>query len=1162
MYDYSKIQVAPAAPQEKLYAPRSEITKGLAAFVDETQALGGGLAAMAGQAGASILPEAVKPYAEDVRDWGLDVYNRNMEESTAGWQAPKVARIEDIKSASDFGDWAAYQGSKGLATLAGLALSGGIGGAIAKAGARQATKKLAKTYAMDMAGKKLSTSMASTYAAAGGKEAGAKAATELAKRTTAGAIAGAGAGAFALEGGGAFGEQVGEGVAPEDALLPSFGVGVVNAALELVAPVSVARKLGLGTWATRGIAKQIKGDPALAKKAVTLAQRAKQIGAKGATGFAKTVATEGFTEGLQELVQIAGSRIAQDQELLAELTPEQRSQIMNAAAAGGLVGGLFGGAAGPFTQTKLNTAADVVRELPRDVQQLVTSDTQISNPLPNETRGQYLTRVAEEIKLEAATKAAAQAGQETAAPGTTTEVTPDGVRVQRPETGGAEAPANVGTTPEGTGAAQAGAAEQAPGNIRETLPLTPDEVAANAEAIRKDESGLYQKREGGEGMQADRRRYGEQAPEQGRQAPSAVSPEEIAARPTGETRPAVEVITRADGKPFGSRRAAITAIEQARKEGKLEDGVTRKVDGGWVVDRLESRQGPVEKSQAQVESDITKELGSAWLRRAQRERLIEISEDNSDPTGPAADYDPNTGKITIYRRRLREGSSAAQLLHEGSHATLDFLTEGQLANFAREIAAQVKINESASRAVTQATTAMYARLARKLGIQHNLWDAEGDALTAERERVTQEVNAALKALSAEKRAALLEDAEYVRNEETFAYFVQFAHDAKAGGGLFRRAVNSIKAGFMLTDMGQMLQRMGLGFNMTDALAVELARRSTRFAVELREESRRLGAQERQAEQQDVLESRIALTTRTGTEAYIYENPSLTQMKGMLNIAQQKARQQGEIYEGLRFLRDPRDGTIYAWDAGEDLLHKDVAERMGIDTERYNIVPYSKQAVTAAQIAEGLLEMPAAGRLESRAQVNTPEFQAWFGDSKIVDEDGEPLIVYRGRTSTKDPGLFFTQDRDMAAKYARGKGGRVESFYLKLENPIYTGETDLDVDQLVAEGYDGIVNEEDDEIIIFYPDQARLANKEDNVLESRPQAYYESGQFLADWPTLADRFTTKPEPITRERTNMEKEVSLPININGEESTVTMPLSEALTDVDSRLEQLEGVLKCLG
>jgi len=44
------------------------------------------------------------------------------------------------------------------------------------------------------------------------------------------------------------------------------------------------------------------------------------------------------------------------------------------------------------------------------------------------------------------------------------------------------------------------------------------------------------------------------------------------------------------------------------------------------------------------------------------------------------------------------------------------------------------------------------------------------------------------------------------------------------------------------------------------------------------------------------------------------------------------------------------------------------------------------------------------------QTNTPEFKKWFGDSKVVDADGKPLVVYRGMTtevpSVLEPTDFF------------------------------------------------------------------------------------------------------------------------------------------------------------
>jgi len=107
------------------------------------------------------------------------------------------------------------------------------------------------------------------------------------------------------------------------------------------------------------------------------------------------------------------------------------------------------------------------------------------------------------------------------------------------------------------------------------------------------------------------------------------------------------------------------------------------------------------------------------------------------------------------------------------------------------------------------------------------------------------------------------------------------------------------------------------------------------------------------------------------------------------------------------------------------------------------------------------------RLNARqyAQVRTPEFKAWFGDwendpesaSKVVDDNGEPLVVYHGtptagfsafsgeaeRRSRNPPGVFaFTDDPANASTYAYEPvsrsfrpGGAVYPVFLRVTNPM-------------------------------------------------------------------------------------------------------------------------------
>lgn len=82
--------------------------------------------------------------------------------------------------------------------------------------------------------------------------------------------------------------------------------------------------------------------------------------------------------------------------------------------------------------------------------------------------------------------------------------------------------------------------------------------------------------------------------------------------------------------------------------------------------------------------------------------------------------------------------------------------------------------------------------------------------------------------------------------------------------------------------------------------------------------------------------------------------------------------------------------------------------------------------------------------------DTKAFKQWFGDSKVVDEDGEPLVVYHGTTKDIDQfklsekahragnpdGFYFTTDPEEASKYSdKGEGANVLPVYLQLVNPF-------------------------------------------------------------------------------------------------------------------------------
>ena len=339
----------------KLNNKRPEWKKGLNAFVDEMQGTGYGLAALASQGVENVV--GPNDITKGITDWGLEGYRRNMEESQSGANAPKIARVEDAHTASDAMDWASFQLGKGLPMLASLAVPAAIGGTIARLGAKEGVAALAKSAVGDTVKKAVATK--AVQAAEGDIVTGAMkqaAAKALQDRIAAGAVTGGYLGSFGLEGGQAFGEQVAQGAAPEDAVKSAIAVGGINGALEFLPFYSAAKSIGLGQYAKKGIMDIIKSDAGLSKKAIQLAG---ELGGRAVKGGIVGAGAEGITEGLQELTSIAGERWAKNDSLFADLSEDDWSRVKNSMAAGALVGGTAMGAGATLGgPQKAGTSAD------------------------------------------------------------------------------------------------------------------------------------------------------------------------------------------------------------------------------------------------------------------------------------------------------------------------------------------------------------------------------------------------------------------------------------------------------------------------------------------------------------------------------------------------------------------------------------------------------------------------------------------------------------------------------------------------------------------------------------------------------------------------------------------------------------------------------------
>lgn len=156
------------------------------------------------------------------------------------------------------------------------------------------------------------------------------------------------------------------------------------------------------------------------------------------------------------------------------------------------------------------------------------------------------------------------------------------------------------------------------------------------------------------------------------------------------------------------------------------------------------------------------------------------------------------------------------------------------------------------------------------------------------------------------------------------------------------------------------------------------------------------------------------------------------------------------------------------------------------------------------------------------QVRTPQFKKWFGDwendpenaSKVVDENGEPLVVYHGTSyqfdkfvsdeigkTTKNKGIFgngfyFSNSNEMASYYAKfdkTKEGKVLNTYLNIRNPfVWSDNKNIEVAKNLGFPKDRIRDNKllpitDNEKILKFTKELKDAGY-DGVIYNYPKSY--------------------------------------------------------------------------
>lgn len=159
-------------------------------------------------------------------------------------------------------------------------------------------------------------------------------------------------------------------------------------------------------------------------------------------------------------------------------------------------------------------------------------------------------------------------------------------------------------------------------------------------------------------------------------------------------------------------------------------------------------------------------------------------------------------------------------------------------------------------------------------------------------------------------------------------------------------------------------------------------------------------------------------------------------------------------------------------------------------------PLAKPAARAAKrVLDATKDLPVGLSIKDVSQVKLADnlvvdvapaersknFKNWFGDSKVVDDKGQPLMLFHGTKTFFDvfkpssrgaqgPGIYFTDSPKEAGMYTRSStsgGENVVPVYISMKNPLRVkgdqnvfdmvgaGDDNL-VDVLKKKGYDGII----------------------------------------------------------------------------------------------------------
>ena len=160
-------------------------------------------------------------------------------------------------------------------------------------------------------------------------------------------------------------------------------------------------------------------------------------------------------------------------------------------------------------------------------------------------------------------------------------------------------------------------------------------------------------------------------------------------------------------------------------------------------------------------------------------------------------------------------------------------------------------------------------------------------------------------------------------------------------------------------------------------------------------------------------------------------------------------------------------------------------------------------------AEPFRSARAIRRFGTKRNTDTQAFKKWFGDSKVVGADGEPLVVYHGsRIDEKTIDVFegkrgtgwFSEEALTANMYADWRGS-VYPTYLKVVNPLDLTTANIDMESVLTK---------DEVVSIFKKVGVKLSADKLNI-----SGLYSKGISAKLWEYLSPSYTDLQDKIWKQ-----------------------------------------------